>query len=147
MNTVYFTIEEREDFKNVFDSFDENKDNIIETNNIGKLLRAVGYNPTDEEVEDMIEDINSPNLDFNSFLYIVSRHAREVDPEDELIEAFKVFDKEGTGKLHKDMIRKILSNLKQPFTEDQILELFYQAEFDENEYTDYKSFVKIMLDY
>lgn len=142
-----FSAEDKENFKNAFDAFDEDRDDLIKTDVLGKLLRAVGFNPMPEEVEDMIEDIGATTLDFNSFMYILYRHAREVDPEAELVDAFKVFDKDGTGKLKTDMIRQILRNLKQPFTEDQISELLAQADVDGNDCVNYEDFVKVMLDF
>ena len=147
MDNVFFSQEDRENFKNAFDAFDENRDELIETEDLGKLLRAVGFNPTPEEVEDMIEDAGSSKIDFSSFLYIASRHSREVDPEQELVDAFRVFDKDGTGKLKTDIIRKILRNLRQPFTEDQIAELLGQASIDSQDCIKYKNFVKVMLDF
>ena len=96
-----FSPEDKENFKNAFDAFDENRDDLVSTDVLGKLLRAIGFNPMPEEVEDMIEDIGASTFDFNSFMYIVYRHAREADPEGELIDAFRVFDKEGTGKYQK----------------------------------------------
>ena len=147
MDNIFFSQEDREYFKNAFDAFDENRNSFIETADLGKLLRAVGFNPTPEEIEDMIEDAGSTKLDFNSFLYIASRHAREVEPEQELVDAFRVFDKDGTGKLKTDTIRKILRNLKQPFTEDQIAELLGQATIDKQDCIKYKDFVKVMLDF
>lgn len=142
-----FSPEDKENFKNAFDAFDENRDDLVSTDVLGKLLRAIGFNPMPEEVEDMIEDIGASTFDFNSFMYIVYRHAREADPEGELIDAFRVFDKEGTGKLKTDTVRKILRNLKQPFTEDQIRELLSQAEVGADDCVKYADFVKVMLDF
>lgn len=142
-----FSPEDRENFKNAFDAFDENRDGLVETSEIGKLLRAVGFNPMPEEVEDMIEDIDAQQFDFNSFLYIIYRHARECDPEQELIDAFRVFDKDGSGKLKTDTIREILRHLKKPFTEEQINELLSQAKIDKQECIQYEEFVKVMLEF
>jgi Ca2+-binding EF-hand superfamily protein len=142
-----FSPEDRENFKNAFDAFDDDRDDRVATDVLGKLLRAVGFNPLPEEVEDMQEDIAAPTFDFNSFLYILYRHAREADPEGELIDSFKVFDKTGSGKLKTTVIRQILGNLKQPFTDDQISELLGQAEIDSNDEVCYADFVKVMLDF
>jgi calmodulin len=143
-----FTAEDRETFKNAFDAFDEDRDQRVSTDVLAKLLRAVGYNPLPEEVEDMIEDIGASSFDFESFVYILRHHARAVDPEGELIEAFRVFDKDGTGKIAKVQIREILKNIKQPFTDDQINELFVQADVKPGaQFVEYEAFVKVMLDF
>ena len=137
---------ERDNYKNAFDAFDEDRDDKITSDVLGKLLRALGYNPYPEEVEDMIEDVGGDGkIDFDSFMYLVSKHAREANPEQELIDAFKVFDKDGSGKLPKDKLRKILQNLKQPFTNEQIDELFQKA--GNEQLIDYTKFVEIMLNF
>jgi calmodulin len=145
---LVFSPEERENFKNAFDAFDENRDHLVDTITLGKLLRAVGYNPLPEEVQDMQEDIASPTFDFESFLYVLHHHARAVDPEGELIEAFRVFDKKGNGKLETGQVREILKHIKQPFTDDQINELFVQADIKPGAIeVDYVEFVKVMLEF
>jgi calmodulin len=144
-----FSLEERENFKNAFDAFDDDRDGEIPTSLLGKLLRAVGYNPYPEEVEDMIEDLASDKspLNFKTFYYLLSHHARAAFPEDELVDAFRVFDKNGTGRLDVEVIKNILKSLKQPFTADQIAELISQADVDPQSTVDYREFVKIMLDF
>ena len=136
---------ERENYKNAFDAFDEDRDNYITKDVLGKLLRALGYNPYPEEVEDMIADVGSDKIDFDSFMYLVSKHAREADPEKELIDAFRVFDKNGTGRIPKDKMRQILQNLKQPFTPEQIDELFAKAGPEKD--VDYTKFVSLMSNF
>jgi Ca2+-binding EF-hand superfamily protein len=146
-DATVFRPEDRENYKNAFDTFDDDRDDLVATDLIGKLIRAIGYNPLPEEVEDMQRDIGRDTFNFNTFLYIIYRHAREADPEAELIEALRVFDKKGTGKLPEAQIRKILANLKQPFTERQIGELLGRAEIDSSGQVDYAEFAKLMLDF
>jgi Ca2+-binding EF-hand superfamily protein len=129
--------------------FDEDHDAVIPTNLLGKLLRAVGFNPYPEEVEDMIEEIEKNNdpLNFAASLYVLRSHARAVDPEGELVDEFRVFDKDGKGKLKVETIRNILKGIKQPFTDDQITELISQAEVDSGNCIASRDFVKLMLDF
>jgi Ca2+-binding EF-hand superfamily protein len=141
-----FTPEQRENFKNAFDAFDEDRDDRVAVDQLGKLVRAVGFNPLPEEVEDMIADIDEPAFDFDSFLYIIFRHSREADPEGELVESFKIFDKNGTGRIDVDLVRRILRNLKQPFTDDQINDLLGDDDIDTDQGTlDYAQLVKKMI--
>jgi calmodulin len=143
-----FPPEERENFKNAFDAFDDNHDGLCSVEVLGKLLRAIGLNPRPAEVEDMVEDIGAQVFDFNSFLYITARHRRAADPEAELVAAFRVFDKAGSGRLKTAIIRQILLNLKEPFTDDEIGELLGQAVIDpKTDTVNYKDFAKLMLEF
>jgi Ca2+-binding EF-hand superfamily protein len=143
-----FPPEQRQNFKNAFDAFDENRDGLCSVEVLGKLLRAVGFNPKPTEVEDMVDDIGAPVFDFNAFLYIAARHGRAADPEGELIAAFRVFDKTGSGKLKVAIVKQILKNLKEPFTDTEIGELLGQAEIDARTDTvKYEEFARLMLEF
>jgi calmodulin len=158
MSTEFFSQEEKENFHNAFNAFDEDRDGKIPPTVLGKLLRAVGFNPYPEEVEDMIEDA-SPNggpIDFDAFLYLLSAHAKAAEPEAELVASFRVFDKHGTGRLPAETIRKILRGIQHPFEPQQIDALLKQAkkaglvkqeEADEQPKIDYAELVKLMLDF
>jgi calmodulin len=144
-----FTPQQREIFRNAFDAFDENRDDQVSVDVLGKLMRAVGYQPLPEEVEDMIADINGPTFEFETLLYLIYRHAREADPQTELYEAFKVFDTEGSGRLKIPVVRKILRNLKQqPYSEAQIKNLFKDLEgYDQSTDTlQYEELAKKMVE-
>ena len=141
-----FTKTQLQNSKKAFNVFDEDKDGKISTNFVGQLLRALGYNPTPTEVEDMIEDVGKPTLDYNIFLYIMARHARGATPEDDLVRAFRVFDKENTGFLSIDIVKHILMNIKQPFTSEQVDELLSKLKF-KGQQVPYHNLVHLMLNY
>ena len=141
-----FSKDDLTNMKNAFDAYDEERKDKIKPEVLGKLLRALGFNPLPEEVEDMLEDVGGQDIDFKTFAYLVYRHAREADPAGELIASFRVFDKDGTGKLPVATIRQILSHLKQPFEEEQIDELISKANPVDDQ-IDYTEFADLMLNY
>jgi calmodulin len=149
ISMALFTDEDRDNFQHAFDVFDDDRDGVVPMNLLGKLFRAVGFNPFPQEVEDMAEDLQARNsqLTFKAFYYLLCGHAKSVDPEAELVRAFRVFDKIGSGRLDVDVVKKILRSLKQPFTEDQIGELLSQADVDGQQTVDYADFSKLMLDF
>lgn len=44
-------------------------------------------------------------IKFSEFISIIARKRKEVDSEEELLEAFKVFDKDGTGYISANELR------------------------------------------
>lgn len=63
-------------------------------------MRSLGQNPTEAELQEMINEIDqsrSGAITFSDFLSLMVRKMRETDTEEELIEAFQVFDREGNG--------------------------------------------------
>lgn len=149
MTSDYFSLEEKENFQHAFNAFDDDRDGKIPPRQLEKLLRAVGFNPFPEEVEDMIADAcpHGGTLDFEGFYYLLSQYARAVDPEADLVASFRLFDKRGTGRLPQETIANILRSIKHPFTEEQIDEILNQATLDKDSQIDYREFVQLMLDF
>ena len=144
MSEQIVTAEQLERLHNAFDAFDDNNDGMIDPPILVKALRAVGFNPTPEEVEDMEEDVGSKPISFSTFMYIVYHHSRYVDVEQELINAFRVFDKDKKGRLPVATVKAILQNTRQPFTEAQIDDILEHATV-RNGLVDYTNLVKVIL--
>ena len=59
-------------------------------------MRSLGQNPTEAELQDMINEVDADGngtIDFPEFLTMMARKMRDTDSEEEIKEAFKVFDK------------------------------------------------------
>lgn len=83
------------EFKEAFALFDKDGDGSITTAELGNVMRALGFNPTQAELQDMINEIDSNGngeIDFAEFLTMMARKAQDADSEDEIREAFKVIN-------------------------------------------------------
>ena len=47
------------EYKEAFNLYDKDKDGIIATQKLGRVLRAMGLNPTEIEIQEMIDEIDS----------------------------------------------------------------------------------------
>ena len=63
-------------------------------------LRRAGQNPTESEVQDMINKIDdgSASLTFPDFRLLVGEKAKELDPETHFKDTFRVFSKDEEGE-------------------------------------------------
>ena len=64
------TEEKVENFKEMFQMFDKDGDGTISTKELGAVLRSLGLNPGQEEIDEMIEEAdrdNSGAIDFREF--------------------------------------------------------------------------------
>ena len=59
--------EEEEEIREAFHSFDKNRANTITTEDFGTVLRSLGQNPTEEELEDMIKKVDTDGTGTISF--------------------------------------------------------------------------------
>ena len=87
---------------------------VLRKNNIKDLqyaMRRAGQNPTDIEVQDLINKIDdgSGTLDFSDFCLVIKEKTKEVDTEIHFKDTFRVFSKDEEGKnalldLHLELI-------------------------------------------
>ncbi|KAG5574173.1 hypothetical protein H5410_063939 [Solanum commersonii] len=72
----------------------------ITTKELGTVMRSLGQNPTEAELQHMINEVDADGnrtIDFPEFLNLMARKMKDTDSEEELKEAFRVFDKDQNG--------------------------------------------------
>ncbi|ONH72116.1 Ribonucleoside-diphosphate reductase large chain 1 [Pichia kudriavzevii] len=106
--------EQIEEFKEAFAIFDKNGDGKISPSELGTVMRALGQNPTQQELNDLVNEIDSNGnsmIEFSEFLTIMARQIKEQDVEAEILEAFKVFDSDGDGKISQTELVRVLTTI------------------------------------
>ena len=87
--------EQIEEFKEAFSVFDPENKGCIQSKELGNLLRNLGIYITNEDKNEYIEkyahDIEK-NISFHDFLKIVFEKISDTKVEDELLEAFSLFE-------------------------------------------------------
>lgn len=77
-------------------------------------MRSLGQNPTEAELQDMINEVDADGngtIDFKEFLTMMAKKMHETDTEEELKQAFKVFDKSGDGKISAHELESVMISL------------------------------------
>ena len=64
--------------------------------------------------------------------------------EEELIEAFKVFDRDGNGFISAAELRHVMTNLGEKLTDEEVDEMIREADVDGDGQINYEEFVKIL---
>ena len=144
MSDKLISDEQLEQYYTAFKGFADKESNMLKAENIEKALRYLSLNPSPQDVEDIIEDIQG-ECDFHTFAYIAYKHSRCSNVADELVESFAIFDKDETGTLPVDQIKNILKHIKNPFTDEQIDNLLAKVSIKDQR-VDYKEFVNAMLE-
>ena len=85
---------QQDDLRAAFSFFDRNSNGNIEADELGLVMESLGYQATEQELKDMINeaDMDGNNMiDFEEFVQLMeAKSKRDQDQEDELREAFKV---------------------------------------------------------
>ncbi|CAK9195211.1 unnamed protein product [Sphagnum troendelagicum] len=144
----HLTEEQIGEFKEAFSLFDKDGDGSITTKELGTVMRSLGQNPTEAELQDMINEVDSDGngtIDFPEFLNLMARKMKDTDSEEELKEAFKVFDKDQNGFISAAELRHVMTNLGEKLTDEEVDEMIREADLDGNGQVDYDEFVKMMM--
>jgi len=111
-------------------------------------LPSLGQNPTEAELQDMINEVDADGngtIDFPEFLNLMARKMKDTDSEEELKEAFKVFDKDGNGFISAAELRHVMTNLGEKLTDEEVDEMIREADVDGDGQVNYDEFVKMMM--
>jgi len=90
-------------------------DKMISTREVGPVIRSVGLNPTEEEVQQICQEVerkgSGGKIDAAGLAAILEPRAKAlVTPENELKEALLALDKSGTNTLYiQDLVHALTS--------------------------------------
>ncbi|XP_039527251.1 troponin C type 1a (slow) isoform X1 [Pimephales promelas] len=145
------TDEQKNEFRAAFDIFIQDaEDGCISTKELGKVMRMLGQNPTPEELQEMIDEVDedgSGTVDFEEFLVMMVRCMKDDSKgksEEELAELFRMFDKNTDGYIDLDELKLMLEGTGETITEDDIEELMRDGDKNNDGKIDYDEFLEFM---
>lgn len=144
---IYLVSKLFSEFKEAFSLFDKDGDGTITTKELGTVMRSLGQNPTEAELQDMINEVDADGngtIDFPEFLTMMARKMKDTDSEEEIREAFRVFDKDGNGYISAAELRHVMTNLGEKLTDEEVDEMIREADIDGDGQVNYEEFVQMM---
>ncbi|CAF0886682.1 unnamed protein product [Adineta ricciae] len=143
----HFTEEQIQEFRQAFLLYDKDSDGAINPKVLGNVMRTLGQNPTEDELKGLINEFDCDGkglIDFDEFLQMMAKRAKEHNEEDELIEAFRVFDKNGHGYIKVAELKHIMTNLGEQFSNDEVDEILNEIDTTGNGIIRYEEVVKMI---
>jgi Ca2+-binding EF-hand superfamily protein len=138
------------EIKTIFSYFDKDKTGKIDCNDLGMVLRGLGFNVTEKKVDQIINesDENGEGLvDFASLMGILKTYdlrGPELREED-VISHFAVFDRKKDGFIDENEFIEILSQLGEPLAKEDIDSIYREMDVDGDKRINYVKFVRHML--
>ncbi|RUP01553.1 calmodulin [Jimgerdemannia flammicorona] len=133
-----------EQWKEAFSLFDKKGTQTVSSDNLGDLLRALGQNPTQAEVRELVQqhggsDKREVDIDFGTFLTVLTRTDgfKSAGTAQEFIQGFQVFDKESNGFISAGELRYVLTSLGEKLTNEEVDELLKDVEINKDGQIDY----------
>nr|CAB3264132.1 myosin regulatory light chain, smooth muscle-like [Phallusia mammillata] len=133
-----------QEFKEAFSMIDANRDGFIDKIDLKDTYASLGVRDIKmEKLEAMV--LEAPTaINFTVFLNMLADKLHGTDPEDTIVQAFKLLDPEQKGLLHKDYISGLLMSQADKFTKEEIDQMLEIAPVDVAGNLDYKSLCYII---
>ncbi len=140
--------------------FDRNGDKRVSARELASvILQSIGGNEgkesyiSEDELMKMIQESdlqatkNAQNpgsaMDFDDFLSMMHDRLQAVDVQEEVIEAFRIFDKERTGFVQVDDVKKILEKMGDgQVTKEEVNEILREIDPEGTQAFKYEEYVK-----
>ena len=134
--------------REAFDNFDKDHNGSISLKELGSMMKSLGQAPTDQDLREIISEVDldgNGNIDFNEFITIMQKRTRDSDPEEEIISAFRVFDKDGNGTLSTKELRHVMTTIGDKLTDEEVDQMIEEADVDGDGVINYEEFVRMMM--
>ncbi|XP_018907596.1 troponin C, isoallergen Bla g 6.0101 isoform X2 [Bemisia tabaci] len=136
--------------KQAFQAFDQQQRGCIPCETVGTILDMMGHPQDDAALKEIIEEVDadgSGELEFDEFCDLAARFiGDEEEAEDagamqeDLREAFRLYDYEGNGYITTDVLREILSELDERMSEEELDEMIADIDSDGSGTVDFEEF-------
>lgn len=138
------TKKQLKEYHEAFNVFDRDSDGELSGKEISTVMRSIGYNPSQIEIQNLMNkaDLNQDgSVNFDEFCKLMVMQIADTETEEEIIDAFRAFDKEGNGKITVNELIHIMKNLGEPMAQEDIDDMISQSGADKDGNIDYQEFV------
>ncbi|XP_010024216.1 calmodulin-like protein 11 [Eucalyptus grandis] len=137
------------EFQETFCLFDEDGYGCMTFEEFATIIKSLDHSLSKKELQDMIDKATAADgngvIEFAKFMGLMAHDIKEAtDEEEELKEAFKVFDKDQDGYISPSELRHVMINLGEKLTEEEAQQMISEADLDGDGQVDFEEFVKLM---
>ncbi|XP_052767845.1 uncharacterized protein LOC128208327 [Mya arenaria] len=130
---------QRELIKDLYKKFDMDKSGALSSRELRKALQVLGLNPTVQSPRTVCVKFNlascviSGQVTYEQFeLILKGELLSQINPEYDLIEAFRLFDKDSSGRWTARNCPGAFKSMGEQMTDDEVGELFDMLDTDRN---------------
>jgi len=136
------------DNRSAFEVFDSDGDAALNEEELGYVLRSMGHNPSQKQLSELTANCSDPTHISRADMTRVTLAAPKAPSsgyEKDLVEAFRVFDRDDNGLITENDIRVIFTTLGEVISLEEVNSLLEQVQIDDNGKVKYTEFVKMLL--
>lgn len=143
----HLTEEQVEEFKKAFLLFDKDGNGRITADELIDVMTSLGQKPSENEVDAMIRKADQDgdgSIDFMEFLDVMASKMGENSFEDDLRDAFLIFDRDSNGYISKRELTFVMTSLGEHITDTAIEKMIKEVDLDGDGRVNYEEFLRLM---
>eukprot|EP00043_Microstomoeca_roanoka_P017293 m.180231 g.180231 ORF g.180231 m.180231 type:complete len:149 (+) comp16612_c0_seq2:153-599(+) len=119
-----YSLQMVENFKEAFSLFDHKNQSVIDVESLGRVMRACGLDPSDDELKNMITEVDGSGknaVDFAEFMKMMAKNG--TDTAREVKETFSIFNASGSGSITRTELKMMMDRLGERYEEKDLDEM------------------------
>jgi len=133
--------------KEVFDLFDADNSGVIDAEEMHYALKGLGFDLTTAEVTQLVDRLDKDGngmVEFEEFEKFVQGRGAGHGSEEEIREAFKLFDLDNTGFVTLGNMLKVTEMIGENTSRDVLATFIKEADLDEDQQLSLKEWTAVM---
>ena len=137
------SIETRNKLKANFNNFDKDQDGLISYQELKELMKQTTKSFIEADLQDLLNetDINEKGqINCKTYIDMITKLNKKNDTDDEIIEVFKIFDKDNSGLISTKKIMDIFLKIDENIKEEEVLQMIKECDIDQDGYLNFEEF-------
>ncbi|XP_010558635.1 PREDICTED: probable calcium-binding protein CML18 [Tarenaya hassleriana] len=138
--------EQLAELREIFRSFDQNKDGSLTELELGSLLRSLGLKPSQDQLDALIQKADRNNngmIEFSEFVALVEPDLVKCPYTQEQLRAiFRMFDRDGNGYITAAELAHSMAKLGHALTAEELTGMIKEADRDGDGGIDFEEFAQ-----
>ncbi|XP_033736497.1 calmodulin-alpha-like [Pecten maximus] len=134
---------QRQECLETFHIFDQDRDGIVTTGELGKMLKAMGFIPTVDELEELVSEADPQgdgSLDIKGFMRLFQMFYNDMKTEDQVKSSFRVYDKNGDGYITHSELKFVLQGIGERVSDEEVEDIISRVDKDDDGKINFKEF-------
>jgi centrin-1 len=139
--------DQKAEIEEAFRMLDFDKDGYISTKDIKIALRSIGFEPTKKEILHMIGEVDPESdgmISLPLFTKMMTKKRDEMDPEEEIRRAFRLFADDSTEGIRASDIKRVAIEIGENLTDEELKDIIEEADRDNDGIITFEDFANVM---
>ncbi|XP_049883519.1 uncharacterized protein LOC126378987 [Pectinophora gossypiella] len=144
---LILTDQQKSDMLAAFNLLDHTGEGKIKAEDFRVAIKALGYEPTKEELQHMINAVDKGStgkLSFENFQTAIMRKVMAKDTDPDIMKSFRLFDDDDQGLISFENLKRVTEILETHLTDEEIEEMMDDADKDMDGFVSVQEFMKMI---